>query len=360
MDTGGTAQVKGATDDDGTASLKGTGKKGKKGSKKLTSKSSSNRVALPSWSPILPVASSSREAILKASLLASATGRSFEDVNFFVFSRRRLDGLVDHPLPLRANSSLIRKASPHFDYLFAQGFAESGIMDMAAPYPSTRADSTDEYAYGSDSDLEDEEDTETPRKKSDDEDIVDSTRGDSTDPGGSATEEEFKPAVVPKKPANALPGHPGRVVFLDDIAYKTWRAFIFYAYLGEKELSFAPLRSEQKSTPNELKPDQAPPCSPKSMYRLADKYDIAPLKELAAAEIMKRLSTHNILEEIFSTFTSMYPDIRTKELDFLRRNMHVPDIQSRLPSWIEALEDGRLPKGAGRILTLLLSCARFN
>lgn len=35
-------------------------------------------------------------------------------------------------------------------------------------------------------------------------------------------------------------------------------------------------------------------------------YDIAPLKELAAAEIMKRLSTHNILEEIFSTFTSMY------------------------------------------------------
>lgn len=42
-------------------------------------------------------------------------------------------------------------------------------MDMAAPYPSARADSTDEYAYGSDSDLEDEEDTETPRKKSDDE-----------------------------------------------------------------------------------------------------------------------------------------------------------------------------------------------
>lgn len=42
-------------------------------------------------------------------------------------------------------------------------------MDMAAPYPSTRADSTDEYAYGSDSDLEDEEDTETPRRTLDDE-----------------------------------------------------------------------------------------------------------------------------------------------------------------------------------------------
>lgn len=45
--------------------------------------------------------------------------------------------------------------------------------------------------------------------------------GDSTDLGDSATGEESKPAVAPKKPADALPGHPGRVVFLDDIAYKT-------------------------------------------------------------------------------------------------------------------------------------------
>lgn len=119
MDTQPTTQVKDATDDGETTLLRAKGKKGKnsKGHSKSTVKSSSDRaVVLPSWSPILPVASSSREAILKASLLASATGRSFEDVNFFVFSRRRLDGLVDHPLPLRANSSLIRKASPHFDY----------------------------------------------------------------------------------------------------------------------------------------------------------------------------------------------------------------------------------------------------
>lgn len=37
-----------------------------------------------------------------------------------------------------------------------QGFSESGVTDMDAPYPSTRPDSTAHYGYDSDSDLEDE------------------------------------------------------------------------------------------------------------------------------------------------------------------------------------------------------------
>ncbi len=89
----------------------------------------------------------------------------------------------------------------------------------------------------------------------------------------------------------------GRMVFLDDIAHKTyvvsnspqmilhcltqdarrWKAFIYYAYLGEKELSFAPLRSEPKNATSE--PNTANKalglCSPKSMYRLAEKVHIA-------------------------------------------------------------------------------------
>ncbi|OJT09295.1 hypothetical protein TRAPUB_14292, partial [Trametes pubescens] len=178
----------------------------------------------------LPVASSSREAILQAALLASASGRSFEDVNFFVFSRRRLDGLVDHPLPLLANSTLIRKASSHFDYLFAEGFSESGITDMAAPYPSTRPDSTDEYAYASDSDLEDEEEADDePFEDPVDEvhcaDVVKSAGSDAKDLGGSQLKKTSQPPVIPEKPTSALPGKPGRVVFLSDFAYKTYVAF---------------------------------------------------------------------------------------------------------------------------------------
>ena len=80
----------------------------------------------------------------------------------------------------------------------------------------------------------------------------------------------------------------GHVIFLDDIAHRTyvrlftsaffqrvmrcltsWNAFIFWAYFGE--CNFAPLKSQSKSRILEAKPGEAPPCSPKSMYRVAHK-----------------------------------------------------------------------------------------
>ncbi|KAI1796420.1 hypothetical protein LXA43DRAFT_1057726 [Ganoderma leucocontextum] len=60
---------------------------------------------------VSPVASASRDRVQRAALLASITGRSFEDVKFFAFSRRTRNGSIDTPLPLLANSALIRKAS---------------------------------------------------------------------------------------------------------------------------------------------------------------------------------------------------------------------------------------------------------
>ena len=41
--------------------------------------------------------------------------------------------------------------------MFASGFAESGVSDLGAPYPSTRSAVADIYHYDSDSDLEEEE-----------------------------------------------------------------------------------------------------------------------------------------------------------------------------------------------------------
>lgn len=122
-----------------------------------------------------PVASTSRDQVQRAALLASVTGRPFEDVKFFAFSRRTRNGMVDAPLPLLANSALIHKASSHFDFgevstirysgvhgssialVFAAGFSESGITDMDSPYPTARPTSTEMYDYTSDSDLEDED-----------------------------------------------------------------------------------------------------------------------------------------------------------------------------------------------------------
>ncbi len=41
--------------------------------------------------------------------------------------------------------------------VLAAGFAESGITDIDAPYPSTRLSFTDTYDFDSDSDLEDQD-----------------------------------------------------------------------------------------------------------------------------------------------------------------------------------------------------------
>lgn len=50
--------------------------------------------------------------------------------------------------------------------------------------------------------------------------------------------------------------------------YHRWEAFIFYAYFDR--VSFAPLTSH-KGPHTPPKPFEPPPCSPKSMYRFADK-----------------------------------------------------------------------------------------
>lgn len=115
--------------------------------------------------------------IHRAAILANISGKPYDDVKFFAFSRRTRDGAVDTPLPLVANSRLVRKAAPHFDLgtshfsykrvnfflmeallVFGAGFAESAICDMDAPYPSSRSARAESYSYVSDSDLEDEGD----------------------------------------------------------------------------------------------------------------------------------------------------------------------------------------------------------
>ncbi|KAH9895071.1 hypothetical protein C8Q73DRAFT_645496 [Cubamyces lactineus] len=291
----------------------------------------------------MPVASSSREDVLRAALLASVNGSSFEDVKFFAFSRRNREGLVDKPMPVLANSTLLRKASSHFDYLFTQGYAESGIVDMDAPYPSARPDKTSDYDYDCDSDLDEQ----------DEQDWSDTAVGSSLDPESSKGDSEDRNAAAPKT-SFTRPGRQGRVVFLDGIAYRTWRAFIMFTYLGSQELTFAPLHSEGKSRSWDLELNKTPACSPKSIYRLADRYDIASLKELAASEIKKRLTPHNILEEIFSAFTSLYPAIQDIQLEYLQEHLHEPVIQDHLPVWIESLAKGKLLAGSERVISNLL------
>lgn len=99
-------------------------------------------------------------------------------------------------------------------------------------------------------------------------------------------------------------------------------------------------------------------------------YDIPDLKKEALDSIKSKLSPHNILEEIFSPFTSLsvspllsglnltqdfarYPAVQAIELEYLHSNSKDAGIRARLPKWLEAMEDGHLPKGAAGIVASL-------
>ncbi|KII83733.1 hypothetical protein PLICRDRAFT_439586 [Plicaturopsis crispa FD-325 SS-3] len=90
-------------------------------------------------------------------------------------------------------------------------------------------------------------------------------------------------------------------------------------YLYTSKITFAPLSSRKTNeVANEKKTDV--PCvvtSPKSMYRLAKKLELNGLCDLAKAEIKSQISEDNIVEEVFSKFTSRHVEIREMELEFL-------------------------------------------
>ncbi|TFK94560.1 hypothetical protein K466DRAFT_290631 [Polyporus arcularius HHB13444] len=288
----------------------------------------------------------SREEVSQHALLTSIERGTFEDVKFYTFSRRTQSGLADKPRALFGNSVLIRKTSSYFDYVLTDGsFTEGCITDMSAPFPGERSAHIDltEYGYASDSDLEDE------------------SEGDETAPLTMTPplEDAEEPAKVQRNHETATSsskacGREGRVVFVEDIAYRTWKAFVFYAYSGKT--SFAPLKSQEQleaPTSGQAGRFEPPPCSPKSMYRLAEKYGIESLKEEALEDLKGKLSPYNILTELFSSFTMLHPDVQKMEIKYLRSNIKQQTVLERLPKYFQSLEDGDLHPGAGSILATL-------
>ena len=100
-----------------------------------------------------------------------------------------------------------------------------------------------------------------------------------------------------------------------------WNALIFYLCTGE--IYFKPLRSQELPIEKSTWPQAAEPpaCSPKSMYRLADmvrlvsvfgrafcsnifKLGLDELKAKAKEDILRKISSDNILDELLSSFTS--------------------------------------------------------
>lgn len=294
---------------------------------------------------------------MHAALNQSIVGGMLLDTRFHLFSRRRPSGVIDKPRTVFAISTTLIEASPELDKLLTGGFSESVLSDIFEENTEIEGQEvTDaQYGYESDSDLED-----------DDVEIELGTADSGNQPAGMSA----APDAVLKKadhdvgeaidlamesgnkssrpPTRNRPRCPGRTVFVKDIAYKTWQALLSYLYTGR--VAFAPLRSavqssnDRTNTVNLRHPFDPPLCSPKSMYRLADKYGLEELKKLAYDNICSQLTADNVLPEVFSKFTSRFSEIRELEVKLLSEEfLHKDVIANTLPDWIANLADGDLP-----------------
>ncbi|KZT65972.1 hypothetical protein DAEQUDRAFT_730896 [Daedalea quercina L-15889] len=283
---------------------------------------------------------------LERALKQSLHSPTFLDVKFFAFSRRIYLGdgsiRVDKPQHVLAISSVMKKTD-YFEKLLSGGFAESNAIRVPidANFPADKAPFSDEYDYDSDSDLDDEEVSDN------DMDVIriHSRESEQSGAGPSGSGGDHL----------SFGGVQCQQIIITDVAYLTWRAFVFYLYFGK--VNFLPLKStEDQDRAAELEralndENAVPPCSPKSMYRLAEKYGITDLQTLAFEAIRSRLSAKNIVQEVFSRFTSRYERVRELEIAFMRS--HYSELGGALSSITDRLVQGEFPYAAEVLKTLL-------
>ncbi|KIY65598.1 hypothetical protein CYLTODRAFT_424216 [Cylindrobasidium torrendii FP15055 ss-10] len=242
------------------------------------------------------------------------------------YSRRSSRGKASGPQTFYAHASVLRKTGLKMDLLATE---PECAIDLHQLNPSEEV--TDSYDYESDSDIEEEDNLETPVHPS----------GHSDPPKSpalshqSTLSQDFMEVAPPESEALTDPAESsessriqalqnssdlkflrmGRVIFLRSTAARTWRAFQYYAYFGD--IKFSKLKSSYSGNKEASARLTEKGCSPKSMYRFADQFGLATLKEKAFKSLKSQLTEHNIVKETFSVFSSRYPEILEAEIKVL-------------------------------------------
>ncbi|KAI0088867.1 hypothetical protein BDY19DRAFT_152736 [Irpex rosettiformis] len=305
----------------------------------------------PSAGPPLPprdslIISKSKSLLMQVALEQSLTAGSFIDTKIYAFSRRRSTGFVDKPLPIYASSRLLRANSTYFDNVFNAGFSESTLTSLRRGFPEDKADFTGEYDYDSDSDLEDE-------VENSDYDIAETRASQQTPDRVPAANGDTVRQTAPTN-AGFMDEQRGWVIVIPDVAFSTLKAAIYFLYTGE--VNFTPLcSSESRSSARNL--GNGPKCSPKSIYRLADKLSLVDLKEKARANIALQLMPDTIVTELRSSLALMYDDVRDMIVEIACKPVHLPVVLTHTRSWIEELSTGDYPHEASILMALFQKVA---
>ncbi|KIO03982.1 hypothetical protein M404DRAFT_26602 [Pisolithus tinctorius Marx 270] len=307
----------------------------------------------------------SREQLLFKTLEASLTSVDFRDTVFYLYSRTS-SGFVEFPRPVFANSGMLATVVPYFEMLLSGDFVEANTTRLHDNSSSARLLderlSVEEYGYECDSDLDV---TEEDWNGDDDQHDQEAQNSEGIQNGEvglesirSSSEASVDDSDDPVSETSGKPPNFLRKICVKDVAFKTWKALVFYIYTGH--ISFAPLRSQPLiSTHIHHGPtDYAPMCSPKSMYRLADKYDLKALKEQARTDIQSKITAQNVVPELFSTFASRYPDVRNLLTKIYVAHCDHPNVTTAMPVWIGKVVRGELPHAEEALNAILRALAQ--
>ncbi|CAK5279766.1 unnamed protein product [Mycena citricolor] len=224
----------------------------------------------------------------------------------------------------------------------SSAFSESQQVDLDLFEPSAKDEKFPDYDYMSDSDLDDDGAVSVPTPV-----MIESTTSGSasaaelqretTLPSADGSSGDTVATTLPAckrehKPATSSRGRMGHVLVDKSHASLTWNALFYYLYTGN--ISFRRL-GEKIGTDSDI-----PRCSAKSMYKLADKFDLADLKTRSMNFIKGQLSPENIVHEAFSTFTSLFEEIQAIEVQYLMTQLKTPGVSERMADMIDMVNNG--------------------
>ncbi|KAG8697189.1 hypothetical protein FRC08_006682, partial [Ceratobasidium sp. 394] len=365
-------------------------------------------------SPAPPTSSVSKQTVprgLLGSVGSLLDDPCYSDVEFVLPARRR----GAKTKRIYASKKLLAGRAEYFQTMFSSGFAEAapdmGITstgglpsfedtDYVTVYSNAADDSDEEDAEFDDMAWEVSSDAGIPGKNTDDSGAI------SDVPGLPAALVPVPATPAPAPPAIAvqpLPGPAKVQVVVRDVAYVTYKAFLYYLYTDT--IVFAPLKSQfMPSSPpassfaqavphlpissdgapmnspgmgimrsdsagggrrgwvrdwEANNPDRPSPCSAKAIYRLADKLDLSELKTRAFTHITKSLSIQNVPFELFSGFSAAFGDIRKVQMDFALQNWAQIRNGESMRQVTQELRSGRHP-GYEEVMPLLLAQLEYK
>ncbi|KAH9943909.1 hypothetical protein B0H21DRAFT_823445 [Amylocystis lapponica] len=310
-------------------------------------------------------------------------GVESSSTQFVTFSRRTSSGQLNCPHTFFANGNVVKNSSTYIDdYLNNKG--DRALMHRLTedmPVSTTETDYTDP-----DSDFdEDEEILENSLDVTVNEGTVvteeklatndpkspewDNMQLDGPDPAslsaGTVESEQLSQdeVIVPKedKTLEELPVVPvtettmatsSDIHVVTGVASATWESLLFYLYSGK--IACAPLTSEGEvvrqssiDLSRSKNPHWPAPCSCKSIYRLADKMRLESLRDSAMKYLQSRLSVDNILDEVFSVFTSRHEEVQKMEFAVMMQHWNDLNGTSALSDRLAGITSGTTRMRAG-------------